>query len=207
MPSKPLRTSLSMPRMPWMFHPSFERRRNRTQLDLTMLGDGRDASSQAAGQADQYHLDRRGALVFGGEDLGMVGVEVELGLVLMVLAEPEVFFDGGPALGAVHPLARRSPFELGALRLFRQRFACAEQRFDVHAVIDWAFCGGHGLLLMSLKTGDEGIPTPSGRGQYTCFRQTHNRRVGFRAGIEREPLHDVSFPFRYPEVISSDQRQ
>ena len=40
-----------------------------------MLGDGGDAGGEAAGEADEHDLDGGGAVVLGGEALGVVGVE------------------------------------------------------------------------------------------------------------------------------------
>jgi hypothetical protein len=122
------------------------------QLDLSSLGDGCHSSRQTAGQAGQHHLDRCGALVLGGEDLGMVGIEGELGLVLLLGAKPVESFDGGLALGAIDPLAGRPPLEFGAFRLIRQRFASAEQGFDIYTIIHLVRSGGHDYLLLSLRT-------------------------------------------------------
>ena len=40
-----------------------------------MLGDRGDAGGQAAREPHQHVFDRRGALVLGGEDLRVIGVE------------------------------------------------------------------------------------------------------------------------------------
>ena len=80
---------------------------------------------------------------------GMVGVEGELALVLLLGAEAVEAFDGGAAVRAVHPLARRAPLELGGLGCLGQRFARAEQCLDVDAVVDGlvGLRGRHGFVL------------------------------------------------------------
>jgi hypothetical protein len=47
---------------------------DRPDLDAPMLGDRRDAGGQAADQADQHDLHRRGALVLRGEAFGVIDV-------------------------------------------------------------------------------------------------------------------------------------
>ena len=69
-------------------HRAFELRLDRPQLDAAILRDGGDAGRQAAREADEHVLDRRRAEILGGEDLRMIGLERELGLVLLLLAEP-----------------------------------------------------------------------------------------------------------------------
>src|SRR3972149_3777985 len=86
----------------------------------------------------------------------MIGLEGDLGLVLLLLAEPEESLDGGTAVGPVHPLARRPPLELGALRRLPQRFPGTEKRLDVHAVIDRGFGRSHDLLLSGQINGVPG---------------------------------------------------
>ena len=115
MPLKPLRMSLSMPRMPRTSIVAFDRRRDLAQLDVAVLGDGRHAGGQAAGQADEHVLDRRRAVVLGGEELGMVDVEGVRRAVALLVAEAEEALDVRVAVRAVHPLARRSPHELRGL--------------------------------------------------------------------------------------------
>ena len=44
---------------------------------------------QAAGQADEYQLDRRRPSVFRREDLRVIGVELECVAVLLLLAQAE----------------------------------------------------------------------------------------------------------------------
>jgi hypothetical protein len=120
MSSKPLRTSLSTPRMPWMSIPP---------------------STMA---------------VLGGEDLGMVGVELELGAVLLLLTETEESLDAGLAMSAVHPFAARAPVELGGLGGLGECVARTEQRVDIYAVLHFfpcrAFlCRGHHCLLFGKR--------------------------------------------------------
>ena len=74
-------------------HVALERRLHRVQLDVAVLRDGRDAGGEAAGEADEHELDRRGAVVLGREDLRVVGVVLELRLVRLLLAEAEEVLD------------------------------------------------------------------------------------------------------------------
>ena len=57
-------------------HVALDRRRDRTELDAAVLGDGGDAGGEAADEADEHVLDRGGAEVLRGEALGVVDVEV-----------------------------------------------------------------------------------------------------------------------------------
>src|SRR5436190_7998650 len=84
-------------------HPGLERRRHRAQLDLARLGDGRNAGGEAARETGKDDLHRRGRIVFGCEHLGMVGIEGELLLVLLLGAQAVEALDGGAAVGAVDP--------------------------------------------------------------------------------------------------------
>ena len=104
-PSNPLRIVGVGTEDPEHVHRALDRGRHRAQLDLTLLGDGGDTGGEAAGQRDEHVLDRRGAVVLGGEALGMVGVERERRAVLMVLAEAGEPVDGRAAVRAVHPRA------------------------------------------------------------------------------------------------------
>src|SRR5262249_45022950 len=117
-------------------HRPLERRLDRAQLDLAQLRDRRHAGGQAAGQAGEHHLHRRRPLVLGGEDLGVVGVEGELGLVALLLAQAVEALDAGLAVGAVQPLATRLPVELRGLGRLAQRIARAQQRIDVDSVLN-----------------------------------------------------------------------
>ena len=112
-----------------------------------VLGDGGDAGGQAADQADQHDLDRRGAIVLGGEALGVIGVELIGGPVLLLGAEAGEAGDGGAAVGAVAPGAAGPPGELGGFGRGGQRLARAEQGLDVHAVVDGTVGDGHRCLL------------------------------------------------------------
>ena len=87
----------------------------------------------------------------------MVGVERERRLVLLLRAQAEEALDGRVAVRAVHPLAGRAPLELRGLRRFGQRFARAEQRLDVDAVVDRLCCVRHRMA--SFATGNEPILT------------------------------------------------
>jgi hypothetical protein len=84
-------------------------------------------------------------VVLGGENLRVVRFETELCFVLLFLAESVETFHGGAAVRTVYPLAGRAPLKLGSFRRFGQRFACAEQRFHIDAVVDRFFAGGHWL--------------------------------------------------------------
>ena len=103
---------------------------------LPVLGDRGDAGGQAARQPDQHVLDGRRALVLGGEDLGMIGIEREGALVVLFLAEAVKAFDRRVAVRAVLPFAGGAPFELRGLWRLGQRIASSDQRLDVHAIID-----------------------------------------------------------------------
>jgi hypothetical protein len=97
----------------------------------------------------QHVLHRRGALVLGGEDLGMIRVEREPFFVLLLLAEAVEALDRRMAMSAVHPLAACPPHELRGFRRTAERLPRAKQRLDVHAIINLGvFAGvGHGFLL------------------------------------------------------------
>src|SRR6185369_2328044 len=73
----------------------------------------------------------------------MVGVEGELGLVALLLAEAEEALHRAVAVGAVDPLARGTPLELRSLGCRRECFACAEKCLDVDAVVDRGCSLGH----------------------------------------------------------------
>ena len=92
-----------------------------------MLGNRGDTAGQAAGEAHEHIFDGRRALVLGGEDLGVVGIEGEFGLVGLLRAEAEEALDRRLAVGAVDPLAGRPPRKLGGLRRLGERLAGAEQ--------------------------------------------------------------------------------
>ena len=96
-------------------HVAFDRRLDRTQLNVAMLGDGGDAGGQAARQPDQHILHRRDAVVFGGKHLRMIGVERESLFVALLLAEAVIAFDGRTTERAVFPFDGRAPFELRGL--------------------------------------------------------------------------------------------
>ena len=114
----------------------FELRLDRAQLDAAILRDRGDAGRQAAREADEHVLDRRDAVILRREDLRMIGLERGLGLVLLLLAEPEEALDVRLAVRAVLPLAGRPPRELRRLRRALQRFARVQQCLDVDSVVD-----------------------------------------------------------------------
>src|SRR3984957_16627216 len=114
--------------------PALAGRLPRAQLDAAVLGDGRHACGQAAGQADDQVLDRRDALVLGREDLRVVGRERRLLLVALLLPETEEALDLHRAVDAVLPLGRGAPGELSGLRRALQHLARVEQRLYVDPV-------------------------------------------------------------------------
>ena len=108
---------------------------------------------QAGCQRGEDDLGRRRAVVLGGEDLRVVGVDGEGLAVRVLLAEPAEVGDGGAAVRALHPFARGLPLELGGLGRVRQRLAGAAQGFDVHAVVDGRGVGSRHVL-SSLRAED-----------------------------------------------------
>src|SRR5512145_2572537 len=81
----------------------------------------------------------------------MVHVESELGLVTLLLAQPVIAFDDGPAVRPVHPLAGRPPVEFGRLGGLAQGLARAEQRRNVHTILYLLFCDCRHDCLLQLK--------------------------------------------------------
>src|ERR1035438_9957232 len=116
--------------------PAFDRGLDRAELDAAVLRDGRNTPSQAARQADEEVLDRRDAVVLRREDLGVVGFECPLFLVVLLLPKAEVALDLDRAVHATLPLGRRAPGELGGLRRALQYLACVEQCLHVDTVGD-----------------------------------------------------------------------
>ena len=116
-PSKPLRTSPSMPRMPARsIAPSSVACTERSWM-LRFCATLAMPAVRQPGQADQHVLHRRGAVVFRREHRRMVRVETERGLVALLAAEPEKPVDVRSAVRAVHPVARRAPAELAPPRV------------------------------------------------------------------------------------------
>src|SRR6202021_2492220 len=109
---------------------------DRAQLDATVLRDGRDTPGQAARQADEEVLDRRDAVVGGREDLGVVGFERPLFVVIVLLPEAEEALDLDRAAPAPLPLGRRAPGELRGLGRALQHLARVEQRLHVYTIGD-----------------------------------------------------------------------
>ena len=72
---KPLRTSLSAPEDAAHVHPALDRRFDTAELNLAVLRDRGDSGRQAAGERHEHVFDRRGAVVLGRKDLGVVGIE------------------------------------------------------------------------------------------------------------------------------------
>ena len=131
---KPLRTSLSAPRMPADVVMALDGRLDRTQLDAAVLRDGRHARRQAAGQADDEVLDRRDPGVRRRENLGVVGFEHRLFQVALLLPEAEEALDLHRAVHAALPLGGCAPGELSGLWRALQHIACIQQRLNVDSV-------------------------------------------------------------------------
>jgi hypothetical protein len=95
-----------------------------------------DAGREAADETDEHVLHRRRAEILGRENLRVIGVERELGLVLLLFAEPVEALDLRLGKRAVFPCARCPPLELGRLGRALQRFPGSQQCIDVDAVVD-----------------------------------------------------------------------
>src|SRR5262249_44804557 len=106
------------------------------QLNIPVLGDRRDARGETARQPDQHILDGRRSLVLGGKDLRMVGIELEGGLAVLLLAQTVEALDSRMAVRAVFPFRGRTPLEPRGHRGAGKGLARAEQGFDVDAVVD-----------------------------------------------------------------------
>jgi hypothetical protein len=65
----------------------------------------------------------------------MIRLERELGLVLLLFAEPVKSLHRRVGVGAVFPFAGRPPLELGRLWRVLERFPCSQQCPDVDAVV------------------------------------------------------------------------
>src|ERR1017187_7307142 len=113
---------------------ALDRGLDRAQLDATVLRHGRNTPRQAARQADEEILDRRDAVVLGRENLGVVGLERPLFLVVLLLPEAEEALDLDRAVDAALPLGGRAPGELSGLRRALEHLARVEQRLNVHTV-------------------------------------------------------------------------
>src|SRR5262245_9897573 len=124
-------------------HIAFDRRRDRSQLNLAVLRDCRDPGGQAARQADQAIFDGGRAPVLRSEDFGMVGVELERPLASLLLAQAEETLDRRVAVGAVLPFAGSTPFEFGSFRRLGQRITGRDQRVNIYAII---YSVSHGYL-------------------------------------------------------------
>ena len=149
MPLKPLRTSLSMPRMPWTsMSPSSVAETDFSWISRFCATAATPAVRQLARPTSTYSTGVD-AVVLGREELGMVGVEAELGLVALLVAEAEEALHRVAAVGAVHPLARRPPLELRRLGRGGERLTGVEQCLDVDAVVDGGVGRGHRSVSLS----------------------------------------------------------
>ncbi len=131
---KPLRTSASAPRMPRMSWPPSTEASTELSLMPRFCATEAMPAVRQDGQAHEQVLDRGDAVVLGGEDGGVVGLEDRLVLVALLLAEAEELLDLGGAVDAVLPLRAGAPGELGRLGRALENFAGVQQRLDVHSV-------------------------------------------------------------------------
>src|SRR5262249_9712428 len=98
-------------------------------------------------EANQHIFDRCCAEILRSKHFGMVGIETELRLALLILPESEKVADSGAAVCAVHPIAGRLPAEPGRLGSLGEGLAGADQRFDVDTVVHGSGRYGHRSLL------------------------------------------------------------
>ena len=112
------------------------------KLDAAVRRHRRDTGREARRQRGERDLGRGGAVVLGGEDLGVVGVDRVRLAVHVLSAEAGEVGDLGAAVGPSHPLAAGPPLEEGGLGGVRERLAGAAERLDVHAVVDGRGIGG-----------------------------------------------------------------
>jgi hypothetical protein len=96
----------------------------------------RCCATEATRQADQHVLDGRGAVIFGGEDLRVIGIEGKAAPMRLLLTQTRETLDFGVAVGAVHPVAGGPPLELRGFRRSRQGLPRAQQGFDVDTIVD-----------------------------------------------------------------------
>src|SRR5690606_5965156 len=114
------------------------------ELDAAVLRDGRDTGREASGERREHGLDGGRSVVFGGEGLGVVTLEHEGLLVLVLLAETREALDGLAGVRAADPLRGRLPGELCGLGGLTQSVTGAQERVAVDSVVDG--CGvGHGV--------------------------------------------------------------
>ena len=95
-------------------HRAFDRCCDRAQLNSAVLRDSRDAGRQATRQPDEDVLDGGRALVFGSKDLRVIGIEGELRSMFLLPTKAKKVSDSRATVGAVDPLAGRTPLELGS---------------------------------------------------------------------------------------------
>ena len=86
----------------------------------------------------------------------MIRLERGLGLVLLLLPEPEETLDVRLAVRAVLPLAGRPPRELRRLRRALQRLPRVQQRLDVDSVVDARHSHGEPLSMYRRPGGSPG---------------------------------------------------
>src|SRR5262249_52458707 len=128
-------------------HRSLDGGRDGAELDLSMLRHGCNAGREAGAEANQHIFDRCCAEILRSKHFGMVGIETELRLALLILSESEKVADSGAAVCAVHPIAGRLPAEPGRLGSLGEGLAGADQRFDVDTVVHGSGRYGHRSLL------------------------------------------------------------
>ena len=118
-------------------HVALERRRDRAQLDLAVLGDGGDAGGEAAGQARRART-RPASRRCPRRRRSPGGRRRSVNSVLCFCSSPRPKKPSTVEWLCV-PFThsqRRPPLELGGLGRRGQRLAGAEQCFDVDAVVD-----------------------------------------------------------------------
>ena len=116
-------------------HRAFDRRCDRAQLNSAVLCDSRDAGRQATRQTDEDVFDGGRAFIFGSENLRVIGVKGELRSMFLLPTKPKKVSDGRVTVGAVDPLAGRTPLELGSFGRIGKCFARVEQRLNVDPVV------------------------------------------------------------------------
>src|SRR5580658_1724835 len=117
-------------------HLALELGLDRAQLDAAVLRYGRHARRQAARKTHQHQLDGGRAVVLGGENLRVIGLERELALMPVLVTEPMEPLHGRSGVGTGLPLAGCTPGELCGLGCALQRFPCRQQCIDVDPVVD-----------------------------------------------------------------------
>src|SRR6185436_16421889 len=106
---------------------------------------------------------RRDAPVLGREDLRVISFAARLGLVRLLLSEPEEALHVGLAVGAALPLAGRTPGECGRAGRALERLARVEQRLHVDSVVCQCHCHGDSLPKITRRSGADPATGAAGR--------------------------------------------